>query len=119
MGSTMSKEERADKQREELKAENSFLEQRLTEERAERERLMGLMEEAVTTKQPKRRRRFGVIRTLAIIGVAYIFGARAGRERYEEIMAWAKRNLADRVSSLPVDLAARDPRSLDEAQQRA
>jgi len=84
------------RQKAELKAENALLEGRLSDERNDRERLIELLEEAVTTKDrisvavPKKRGR-RLMWTGAVAGTAYLLGARAGRTRYTQIMAWVKK----------------------------
>ena len=63
--------------------------------REDQDREHGLMD-ALTSMQPApgptRRGRGGrLIRLLAVGGAAYVFGAKAGRERYAQIQDWARR----------------------------
>jgi hypothetical protein len=39
----------------------------------------------------KKKRRGGLVRTVVVAGGAYLLGTRAGRERYDQIMAWVDR----------------------------
>jgi hypothetical protein len=51
--------------------------------------------------------RGGLLRLIVVVGAAYIFGTKAGRERYDQISAWAvstKRRLTARSQGL-VDLS--------------
>lgn len=48
----------------------------------------------VLKAQPKtvvRKKRGGLLRSLIVGGGAYLLGSRAGRERYNEIVGWARR----------------------------
>lgn len=93
---TATKEERSTKKQLQLKTENSLLGDQLDREREEQKRLVNLLEDAVSARPTVKKRRFGIIRTLVIIGIAYVVGARAGRGRYEEILTWARRNIVEK-----------------------
>jgi hypothetical protein len=82
------KMDHAESQNEELKRKNRMLLDELERDRSERERVLDLLEKAtISAKSPtKRRGRF--LRLLIAAGAAYVFGAKAGRERYEQIRGW-------------------------------
>jgi hypothetical protein len=71
----------------ELKTENKMLDSQLAREKDDRQRVLDVLQEAVeaTGKPKKRRGRF--LALLAIAGVSYTLGAKAGRYRYEQIAA--------------------------------
>ena len=49
--------------------------------------------------------RGGLIRLIVIGGVAYIFGTKAGHERYEQIRGWSSK-MIDRLGERPVDTSS-------------
>lgn len=73
-----------------LKTENSILKEELDRTRSERERALETLERFATPPKAKakkhRVRRFLTLTTAA--GAAYVVGAKAGRERYEQIRTW-------------------------------
>jgi hypothetical protein len=77
-----------DRENDRLKQEVRMLRDDLQEERGSLERALDALkrDEHVTvhTKTPKRRGR--VLRAIVIGGGAYVLGARAGRERYDQIV---------------------------------
>jgi len=84
-----------------LDAENDRLE---TEVRTLREQLDAERDElrsALTSKPAKTKikvkRRGGLIRTAVVAGGAYVLGAKAGRERYDQLRSWV-RSMKDRTS---------------------
>ncbi|MDP9343174.1 MAG: hypothetical protein M3Q23_14010 [Actinomycetota bacterium] len=81
--------EKLEQSNEELKGENTLLRQQLEEDGANRDRMLALLDRMETT--PRKRKRGGWIRTLVVAGAAYVLGARAGRERYEQIRrSWSR-----------------------------
>ena len=85
---TESRLDKFDRENDRLKHEVRMLREDLHEERGSLERALDALkrDEHVTvhTKAPKRRGR--LLRVIVIGGGAYLLGARAGRERYEQIM---------------------------------
>jgi hypothetical protein len=76
--------EKLDRDNDRLRGEVSLLRDDLQEERdALREALKALGEERVTVRPDRRPH---VVRTILVAGTAYLFGTRAGRERYEWIV---------------------------------
>jgi FtsZ-binding cell division protein ZapB len=81
--------EKLEQSNEELKRENTLLRQQLKEDGASRDRMLALLDRMKTT--PRKRKRGGWVRTLVVAGAAYVLGARAGRERYEQIRrSWSR-----------------------------
>jgi hypothetical protein len=81
------KAESLDEQNREMKTEVRALRDELDRERDARAQVLDALQhvkpEKVTVK-----RRGGMLRLIVIGGTAYVLGARAGRERYEEIRRW-------------------------------
>jgi hypothetical protein len=77
----------AEEKQAELKTENKMLGSQLAREKDDRQRVLDVLAEAVEAigKPKKRRGRFLVL--VAIAGVSYTLGAKAGRYRYEQIVA--------------------------------
>lgn len=80
------KVEDLDKENGRLRSELSLLSGSLQQEREEHEKLVDLLKAKPTKVKVKRR--VGILRVAAVGGAAYIFGAKAGRERYDQIRAW-------------------------------
>lgn len=77
-----------------LRGEVAELRSELDHERGEREELRDLLR--ARPKIVKVRGRRPLLRVVVISAGAYVLGARAGRERYDEILGWA-RSLRDRA----------------------
>jgi hypothetical protein len=60
----------------------------LKHERDEHEELVDLLKARPSKETVKVKRRGGMLRVLAIGGAAYVLGAKAGKERYEQIKDW-------------------------------
>lgn len=96
--------EKVDRDRDRLKTENEILKARLEGTTEERARWMDAIDELtsrpeVTVKTKKHRlRRLFVLGAAA--GSAYVVGAKAGRERYEQLRSWfaGMRNRGDDAS---------------------
>lgn len=80
----------------ELRATRTQLEQ----ERSTREQLLDALTSVPAGKEKVvvKKRRGRLLRTIVIGGGAYVLGARAGHERYEQIKGWAA-SMRDRVQS--------------------
>jgi len=90
-----------DRQNERLRNEVSVLHSQLDHEREEHEELR----DALRSKPKEVKvRKSGFVRVVLIGGGAYLLGARAGRERYEEIERWA-RSMRDRMRGSAEDVA--------------
>ncbi len=74
------------RENDELKLENDLLREELKGDRKTRDRMMGLLDRLDVEARPKRR--IGLIRVLVIGGAAYVLGAKAGRERYDQLRTW-------------------------------
>ncbi len=81
------KNDRLDRENDRLRTENTELRSRLSTERDEHEELLSTLK-SMSRRTPKRR--VGLFRVIILGGGAYLLGARAGRERYEQIMAKAR-----------------------------
>ncbi|HEY7401329.1 MAG TPA: hypothetical protein VH989_10600 [Actinomycetota bacterium] len=80
------KVEDLDKENSRLRAEVSLLNGSLRQEREEHEKLVDLLKTKPTKVKVKKR--VGILRLAAVGGAAYVFGAKAGRERYDRIRTW-------------------------------
>jgi len=81
-----------DRQNDRLRNEVSVLHSQLDHEREEHEELR----DALRSKPEVKVRKTGFFRVLLIGGGAYLLGAHAGRERYDEAVRWG-RSLPDRM----------------------
>lgn len=81
---------RADRDRDRLRMENEALRERLEAADEERSKWLdtieGLSKKSTRLRKPRRFRRTVVL--LGATGSAYVLGAKAGRERYEQIRTW-------------------------------
>jgi hypothetical protein len=90
-----------DRQNERLRNEVSALHSQLDHEREEHEEIR----DALRSKPKEVKvRKSGFLRVALIGGGAYLIGARAGRERYDEVVRWA-RSLPDRTRRTADDVA--------------
>src|SRR5262245_50583056 len=78
--------ENLSRQNDELKVENDLLRDELDGDRKTRDRMMSLLDRLDVEARP--RRRIGFFRVLIVGGAAYVLGAKAGRQRYEQIRSW-------------------------------
>ena len=89
------------REKDELKLENELLREELDGDRKTRDRMMSLLDRLDVEARPKRR--IGLFRVLVIGAAAYVLGAKAGRERYEQLRAWwqqAKSRTTEATQSL-------------------
>lgn len=88
--------DRAQSERDSLRTENEMLRERVRDAEEDRSRWMSVMDrlaasmpEATNGSKPPKRHR---VRRLFVLGAAagsaYVIGAKAGRERYEQIRSW-------------------------------
>jgi hypothetical protein len=90
-----------DRQNERLRNEVSVLHSQLDHEREEHEELR----DALRAKPKEVKvRKSGFVRVVLIGGGAYLLGAHAGRERYDEVLRWA-RSTRDRLRGTAEDVA--------------
>jgi len=80
------KVEELDRENTRLRAQVELMSGDLQQQRDEHEQLVGLIK--AKPAKVKVKRRGGFLRILAIGGAAYVLGAKAGKERYEEIRGW-------------------------------
>jgi len=74
------------RENDELKVENEVLREEIDGDRKTRDRMMSFLDRLDVEARPKRR--IGLFRLLVIGGAAYVLGAKAGRQRYDQIRAW-------------------------------
>ena len=106
--------ERSARKADRLEARNDALDDVLKRERSDRERVLAVLHDAVDAAAKPKKRRGRVLWLLVIAGAAYTFGARAGRERYEQIVSWAKQvrsGVRDSADTAKSELAAQDSAS--------
>jgi hypothetical protein len=90
-----------DRQNERLRSEVSVLHSQLDHEREEHEELR----DALRSKPKEVKvRKSGFVGVVLIGGGAYLLGAHAGRERYDEVLRWA-RAMRDRMRGTAEDVA--------------
>jgi hypothetical protein len=90
-----------DRQNERLRNEVSVLHSQLDHEREEHKELR----DALRSKPKEVKvRKSGFVRVVLIGGGAYLLGAHAGRERYDEVLRWA-RSMRDRMRGTAEDVA--------------
>ena len=99
-----------DRQNMRLRDEVSQLKTRLEDERSETEDLKDALRSS--PKVVKVKKRGGFLRVVVIGGAAYVLGTRAGRERYDQLVDWARsmrskmERKADEVASDVEDTAS-------------
>jgi len=88
-----------DRTNDDLQRELRATRAQLDQERSTREQLLDALTPApAKEKVVVKKRRGRLLRTVVIGGGAYVLGARAGHERYEQIKGWAA-GMRDRVQS--------------------
>jgi hypothetical protein len=112
--------ESLERENQRLKVENSTLRDQSDQDRDRMERLLDSLED-VTAKPKKHRLRRLMTLTVAA-GGAYMMGAKAGRERYEQMKGWwADRRTrgVDRVNEWGEDVTSRAGDAVQSATQKA
>jgi hypothetical protein len=90
---TNSRIDHLDEENQRLRTELRSMRSTLDRERSDREEILDALKGKPKTVVKKKRG--GLVRMAVIGGGAYVLGSRAGRERYEQIVAWA-RQMKDR-----------------------
>lgn len=93
--------EHLDEENHRLRTELGSMRSLLDHERAERAEILDALKGQPRTVVKKKRG--GLFRSIIIGGGAYLLGTRAGRERYEQIVEWARR-MKDRGRDAADDL---------------
>jgi hypothetical protein len=96
--------EKFERERDRLKIENEVLRDRLARSDEDRDRLLGSVDDLASRKMPRpRKHRMRSLFVLtAAAGSAYVFGAKAGRARYEDIRGrW--NSMRQRIREAPSD----------------
>jgi hypothetical protein len=83
---TTTKIQDLDRENHELRTEMRSLRAELDRQRSDRDELMDALKARRVTRVTKKRG--GLVRTVVVGGGAYLLGAKAGRERYEQAMEW-------------------------------
>jgi hypothetical protein len=112
--------ESLERENERLKVENSTLRDQTGRDRDRMERILDTLDDAVATPKKHRIRRLMTLSVAA--GGAYVLGAKAGRERYEQIKTWwaERRNQGvDRMNEWGEDVTSRAGETVQAASQRA
>jgi hypothetical protein len=112
--------ESLERENDRLKIENSALRGQSDRDRERMERILDSLDDA--TASPKKHR-FRRLMTLSVAaGGAYVVGAKAGRERYDQIRAWwaeRRTNGVDRMNEWGEDVTSRAGGAVKGASQRA
>ena len=98
---TSNKLEHLDDENQRLRTELHSMRSLLDRERSDREEILEALKGKPKTVVKKKRG--GLVRMAVIGGGAYVLGSRAGRERYEQIVNWA-REMRDRGRDVTGDL---------------
>jgi len=98
---TNSRIDHLDDENQRLRTELRSMRSTLDRERSDREEILDALKGKPKTVVKKKRG--GLVRMAVIGGGAYVLGSRAGRERYEQIVSWA-RQLKDRGREATEDL---------------
>jgi hypothetical protein len=100
---TNSRIDHLDDENQRLRTELRSMRSTLDRERSDREEILDALKGKPKTVVKKKRG--GLVRMAVIGGGAYVLGSRAGRERYEQIVSWA-RQLKDRGREATEDLTS-------------
>lgn len=96
--------ERLDEENDRLRSELRMTKSQLERERDRQQDVLDALNRASERKtKVTAKPRGGLLRLVVVGGTAYVFGTRAGRERYEQIRSWfssMKGRLADPVESV-------------------
>ncbi len=99
--------DRLDEENDRLRAELRMTRSQLEREREREQDVLDALNRASERKtKVTAKPRGGVLRLVIVGGTAYVFGTKAGRERYEQIRAWFS-SMKDRMSDpLGVDVSS-------------
>lgn len=112
--------ESLERENDRLKVENSALRGQSDLERDRMERILDSLDDATTGPKKHRLRRLMTLSVAA--GGAYVMGAKAGRERYDQLRTWwaeRRTNGVDRMNEWGDDVTAKAGGAVQEASQRA
>jgi hypothetical protein len=112
--------ESLERENERLKVENTSLRDQTDRDRERMERILDSLDDATASPKKHRVRRLMTLSVAA--GSAYVLGAKAGRERYDQIRTWwaERRNQGvDRMNEWGEDVTARAGDTVQSASQRA
>jgi len=112
--------ESLERENERLKVENTSLRDQTDRDRDRMERILDSLDDATASPKKHRIRRLMTLSVAA--GSAYVLGAKAGRERYDQIRTWwaERRNQGvDRMNEWGEDVTARAGDTVQAASQRA
>ena len=112
--------ESLERENERLKMENSTLREQSDLERERLERILGSLEDVAAKPKKHRIRRLMTLSVAA--GGAYMMGAKAGRERYEQIKTWWAERRNDgvgRMNEWGEDVTSRAGEAVQGASQKA
>ena len=100
-----------------LSEENAALKERSFRLKSELEAERANEDELLSALKGPRKRGRRLFRLTLVAGTAYVLGTKAGRERYEQIMAWVK-SMRDRVSGSPAGQKVHELTSTTTAKMR-
>src|SRR5262245_16611451 len=83
---TCARSDNRSRQNGERKVESEMIRDERDGDRKTRDRMMSLLDRRDVGARPKRR--IGFCRVRIVGGAAYVLGAKAGRQRYEQIRSW-------------------------------
>jgi FtsZ-binding cell division protein ZapB len=112
--------ESLERENDRLKVEVSALRDQSDRDADRMERILDSLDEATTTPKKHRIRRLMTLSMAA--GSAYVLGAKAGRERYDQLRTWwseRRTNGVDRMNEWGEDVTARAGGVVQDASQRA
>ncbi len=112
--------ESLERENDRLKVENSALRGQSDLERDRMERILDSLDEATASPKKHRLRRLMMLSVAA--GSAYVMGAKAGRERYDQLRTWwaeRRTNGVDRMNEWGEDVTTRAGGAVQGASQRA
>lgn len=97
---------RLDEENDRLRTELRMTRSQLDRERERQQDVLDALNRASQRKtKVTAKPRGGVLRLVVVGGAAYVFGTKAGRERYEQIRSWSSR-MMDRMTDPPVDTSS-------------
>ena len=98
--------ERLDEENDRLRTELRMTKSQLERERDRQQDMLDALNRASERKtKVTAKPRGGLLRLVIVGGTAYVFGTKAGRDRYEQIRGWAS-SMKDRFTDPVVDMTA-------------